>query len=154
MTTKTCTKCNEAKATIEFSKYRKSPDGLQPHCKPCKSRAQIAYRLTEVGRSCNLYHANNHRHSMTVVQKAARDSTLSARVRSELSSLDLYGGTTFTEACEMTLTFVEERLRLEAKTGVAHHIDHIVPIAAGGTHTKENLQVLTAKENITKGASE
>ena len=54
----------------------------------------------------------------------------------------------------MTRPFVEERLRLEAETGVAHHIDHIIPIAAGGTHTKENLQVLTAQENMTKGSDE
>tara|TARA_R110002153_G_scaffold232067_1_gene385326 strand:- start:56 stop:217 length:162 start_codon:yes stop_codon:yes gene_type:complete len=53
----------------------------------------------------------------------------------------------------MTLPFAKERLRLEAETGVAHHIDHLIPLAAGGTHTRENLQVLTASENIAKGAT-
>lgn len=32
------------------------------------------------------------------------------------------------------------------------HVDHIVPLARGGTHTYENLQILTAQENLRKGA--
>ena len=32
------------------------------------------------------------------------------------------------------------------------HVDHIVPISKGGTHTYENLQILSAVENLRKGA--
>lgn len=32
------------------------------------------------------------------------------------------------------------------------HVDHIRPLARGGTHTYENLQILTAQENMRKGA--
>lgn len=91
-----------------------------------------------------------NRETMTQAERAARASVDKARARSELSSAELYGGLTYTEACAMTLPFVEERLRLEAETGVAHHIDHIVPVAAGGTHTACNLQVLSAAENLAK----
>lgn len=32
-----------------------------------------------------------------------------------------------------------------------HHVDHIVPLSKGGTHTLDNLQYLTAYENLSKG---
>jgi len=33
-----------------------------------------------------------------------------------------------------------------------YHIDHIRPISKGGTHTKENLQLLSPKVNLEKGS--
>lgn len=36
-------------------------------------------------------------------------------------------------------------------TGIKHHVDHIKPIAKGGLHHPNNLQVLTATENLRKG---
>ncbi len=47
--------------------------------------------------------------------------------------------------------FYYEALRLTNLTGVAHDVDHILPIALGGSHSAYNLQVLTASENRSKG---
>lgn len=33
------------------------------------------------------------------------------------------------------------------------HVDHIIPLSRGGTHTHDNLQILTATENLSKGAT-
>lgn len=41
---------------------------------------------------------------------------------------------------------------LTKQTGVEHHVDHIKPLSAGGRHHPSNLQILTAKENLAKGA--
>jgi 5-methylcytosine-specific restriction endonuclease McrA len=38
-------------------------------------------------------------------------------------------------------------------TGVEHHVDHIWPLSKGGPHWSGNLQVITAKENLSKHAS-
>lgn len=150
MTAKTCTKCNETKEITAFHKDKTRCDGLQATCKLCRK----AHQRTPAGRGSKKVSNQKAWGGFTVAEKSAFNCVVLARRRSDLSSADLYGGLSFTEACAMALPFAKERLRLGALTGVAHHIDHIIPIASGGTHTKENLQVLTAQENITKGATE
>ena len=34
--------------------------------------------------------------------------------------------------------------------GVQYHVDHIHPLCKGGTHTLANLQIITARENLSK----
>jgi 5-methylcytosine-specific restriction endonuclease McrA len=47
----------------------------------------------------------------------------------------------------------EECRRLSVETGVAHEVDHIIPIAKGGSHHQDNLQILTMSENRKKGSN-
>ena len=144
---KTCTNCGETKLASEFSKDSRAKSGLQSKCKACAD----AYHATPKAQATRLaYNADLHA-SLTVSEKSASGSVRAARLRSDLSSVDLYGGLTYTEACTMTLPFAEERLRLEAITGIPHHIDHIISLKEGGTHTADNLQVLTASDNFAKG---
>lgn len=42
--------------------------------------------------------------------------------------------------------------RIARCTGIKHHVDHIVPLAAGGLHHESNLQILPARINLRKGA--
>lgn len=50
-------------------------------------------------------------------------------------------------------SFYKLRDWLTEITGIEHHVDHIVPLSKGGTHTSDNLQVLKAKDNLKKGSS-
>ena len=55
------------------------------------------------------------------------------------------------EENERILSIYQECAKLTEITGVPHHVDHIHPISKGGLHHPDNLQILTAKENISKG---
>jgi hypothetical protein len=51
------------------------------------------------------------------------------------------------------LEFYAESSRLTLETGIAHEVDHIVPLLSGlvcGLHCEANLQVITAFENQSK----
>jgi 5-methylcytosine-specific restriction endonuclease McrA len=46
-----------------------------------------------------------------------------------------------------------QRDTVSAWTGLVYEVDHIIPLARGGRHHPDNLQLLTAAENRSKGAS-
>ena len=56
----------------------------------------------------------------------------------------------------------EEKLRIREiyikckmiseSTGIPHQVDHIIPVAKGGLHHPDNLQILTRFENLSKGS--
>ena len=55
------------------------------------------------------------------------------------------------EEHQRILFIYKECAIITEETGVPHHVDHIYPISKGGLHHPDNLQILTATENIHKG---
>ena len=50
------------------------------------------------------------------------------------------------------LEIYREARLLTIRTRVQHHVDHIKPLSKGGHHHPDNLQILTATDNLKKGA--
>lgn len=155
MTTKTCTKCGETKLKTEFSKRSDRPNGLQSRCSVCKRVENKAWReknparnkkRLKVWREANLdYQPKWVEDNFELNAAMAGKSNAIKRMPDCIpDDFDLHA----------TVPIYAERIRLTKETGVVHHVDHIIPLAAGGLHEASNLQVLTAEENIAKGANE
>lgn len=137
--TKQCSKCKEVKSLELFQKGGTNKDGSRSACAVCCNKAM------------KLNNLKRRKFKMTDAERSAHRSVDRAKRRSQLTSEELYGGLTYTEAVAITIPFAKERAKLELETGQPHHIDHIISIKDGGTHTADNLQVLTAADNMAKG---
>jgi len=71
-------------------------------------------------------------------------STRRARVRNQLPE---------TADFDKIREIYSECRRISEETGIPHEVDHIIPIAKGGLHHQDNLQIITRELNRSKGAS-
>jgi HrpA-like RNA helicase len=80
-------------------------------------------------------------------ENADRAAALSAAKRAikAAASVDLTA-----EERERIVAIYRERDKRTAETGIPHHVDHIIPLSRGGKHHPDNLQILTAVENMKK----
>lgn len=143
---KVCTKCGEARPMDRFSRHSSGKFGRNPQCKDCQREQARAWRR-----------ANPEKWSaiQTSWQKRNPDKTKATRKR--VNAARKAAGVPAN-----TLQWWAERLIvLELDDGVCgicgldvdpfnYSIDHIVPLARGGLHTLENLQVAHPRCNNRK----
>ena len=164
--TKKCTKCGETKPTGEggdFAKSGKKADGSpnwRSECKTCtnnyndKKRSCPEYREWERQQKAKWYVENKE----ALLQACAKYNSenpqatglTSAVRRSTLSDDKLFDGATreFVRA-ETKFDYILRRL-ISEKTGIAHDVDHIIPLDKSGTHRLENLRVIPSSLNRSK----
>ena len=139
--TKTCRKCGCTNPVSEYPKDRTCTDGCSNvciHCHRDRQRARISRnpeRLAEYHRT----YRNAHRGSFV-----ARNI---ARQRGQKTATPLWANT-----AEINAVYSRAR-KLETLDGIKRHVDHIVPLRGKlvcGLHVENNLQILTAKENMRK----
>lgn len=58
------------------------------------------------------------------------------------------------EEFQRVVSVYKEAARLANNTGIPHHVDHIKPLADGGLHHPDNLQILKESDHHTKTACE
>ena len=95
--------------------------------------------------------ANNKAWYEANVEKAHAVAAVHRAVR---CGATLPPGQAIADAAEACSHIYTEARRLTTETGLAHHVDHIVPCADGGLHAPENLQVVPAYINIRKHAQD
>lgn len=113
---------------------KRNPD---KHCTSVKDWMKAnPDRAREIRRKANAsYYA---RHKAKFLDKWARRKAAKA------------GATSADHDPQIARVMAECRDRLSSCTGIPWHLDHVVPIAAGGVHAHHNLQLLPASLNARK----
>ena len=155
---KTCIRCGLEKPPAEFNRHRRAADGLQSHCRPC-------------GRELSKHYNQNNRSAISSRKRAYREKNrdrLNASSRAwqkanpervaaacALRRSRLYGDSSALSPDERDRidAIYRQRDMVSEWTGLTYEVDHIIPLARGGKHHPNNLQLLTAFENRSKGAS-
>lgn len=167
---KRCIACDAWKAVDEFQAYAytttqgKASRRYSSSCKTCS--AQKRKRLRDADRSRHIALAKKWReNNRDSVSAYNRRRQLDPEVRKlkafhqRLRKARMRSGAGDDEAIR---AIYAEALRLEAiiavcpvfdlpELGKKLHVDHIVPLARGGTHTADNLQILPIGLNMRKG---
>ena len=168
--TKCCTKCGEIKPTSEFGKHR---NGLRARCKPCVSAASYAWNLAnpeKVRANLAKWRAANREKSKSVsaawrAANPGKVKSLSSRYYAENKEAHTLrnnirrareignGGALSKGLAERLYGIQRGRCTCCGKPlGKDYHLDHIMPLALGGTNTDDNMQLLRATCNRQKSA--
>lgn len=162
---KVCVMCHETLSLADFYSYPYTTNQgkrslrYESRCKACsKERRRVQYHanperdrsVTQAWRARNkeaIQEQTKHRQQNDPwfrAIKATAQRRRKARMRSSSGSPRLDG--------PQIRALYAEAVRLSRTTGIAHHVDHIIPLKHGGKHVIENLQIITATENMKKGA--
>lgn len=123
---KKCSTCKTIKSVNDFPYKSVSIDGFGYECKICVCLQYKKWRL--------LYPDK---------QNAKTNKRHVAKLKRTVAWANL----------DKILEFYTEAQRLTKETGIQYHVDHTVPLQGknvSGLHVENNIQVITATENLTK----
>jgi hypothetical protein len=161
---KYCWSCKETKDVSLFGLNKSKPDGLATECKECKrskDRKYVAANREILKQKASEWYYNNkeyankrNREYSKNWRKLNKDKNCSKSNKYRASKLNA----TPIWVCEEHKWLIDEVYHLakirSMSTGISWHVDHILPLKGKevcGLHVIENLQVIPASINISKG---
>ena len=170
MLQKVCKVCSESKELTEFGKKAGGRLGVNTICKPCvnASRDNDEYRAKRSAMH-KAYTMGEEAKASRVISLAKYNKSDKAKANSKRwrqgagKSVDQANHAKRRAAkLQRTVSWANpeaikaiyaECVQLTIDTGIAHHVDHRIPLqgkTVSGFHHEDNLQILTASENCSK----
>lgn len=155
---KICTNCSLEKELTDFYKNKAQKDGYQNYCKLCMNKANNKWQRNNRETSkkyIDNWRNNNKEH----VKKVARNwrqenkSTV-ASLRAKRRASELVRTPKWTNLEKIKAYYDVCSFFNEVNGHTKYHVDHIIPLQGklvSGLHVENNLQVVSAKENLSKG---
>lgn len=164
---KICRVCKTNKELDEFYKKTRGAQGVGTRCKSCKKDYDIAHNNKPESKELKkVYNAKPENKEKRKEWERANPNKIieknkkwlqnnrhiaSARdARRRASKLNQTPNLTDEEK-QRIRDIYKECQTISKSTGISHHVDHIKSLAKGGLHHPDNLQILTAIENLKKG---
>ena len=118
---------------------------------PAASAAEAKWRnlSTYIGKPCSQNH-DGEREARNGECVTCRDLN---RIERNAMKRALIPVTLSEEEKEEVLSIYKRAREMTKSSGIQYHVDHIKPLSKGGEHHPNNLQIITAEENLKKGAS-
>lgn len=161
---KTCRKCKDEKSLSEFSVQKSTKDGLKNYCKSCvrvcssewrKQNAEKAFLARKKWRESNRESAALH----TKTYKKRNREKFSSIYRNRRAVKNSAEGRH--TAADVIAIFSKQiglcancKTRLFRSGRKKYHVDHIMPLALGGSNWPSNLQCLCPDCNLKKNAKD
>lgn len=171
---KTCTKCGESKSVTEFGRDIRKRDGKKSACRCCEKVAKSLERAANPEKAkadyAKWYAANRERECANTaawrIDNPDRVKEHNAKQRTDHPEAHRTyehnrrarkreaGGRLSTGLAEKLHKLQRGKCACGCKQplGVNYHMDHIMPIALGGTNTDDNIQLLRSTCNQRKHA--
>ena len=155
---KSCSKCGETKPFSEFYKHR---NGVQTYCKCCAKAEVSAWKKANVDkvRSYESSYRPVWRENNPDKVKAAYSGWKSrnpekVRLSNQNRRAKKIASGNLSNGLSERLYKLQKGLCACCKQplGDDYHLDHILPLALGGTNTDDNIQLLRAECNMQKSA--
>jgi len=160
---KICSDCGEAKLLEDFYKRADCLFGRDSVCKPCKSKQTVEYRRKDPERNekDRAYRAKNPEKRREAERRYAEKYPEKVKAKKRAGHIRRKkrvkaNGGSFKGTELLGLMAKQNGLCVVCEIDVStdYHVDHIIPVAKGGTNNIENIQILCPACNMAKGSKD
>lgn len=153
---KSCNRCLDTKPFESFSKDKYKKDGYTTICKDCRKKYMSSYynknrdaiiKNVQGWYEDNKQYRSTYRRKHYESNKGAYNAATRARQAAKLKATPSWAN------LEQIKRIYTACASITKRTGVEHHVDHIIPLqgeSVCGLHVEKNLAIIPAQMNLQK----
>lgn len=152
---KRCSKCKVTKAKIDFNKCKSNKDGHNNCCRECSIKAHVQYYAKNKQKAKDYYLQTREDRLQYQKEYWDKNPSIRSKVRNDYRVAKISATIkSLTKQDHSDMAFIYEIAKWMTDVfEESFHVDHIIPLQGEnvcGLHVPWNLQILTARDNISK----